>query len=645
MCGICGFLHAGTSADQATLERMAETMATTLFSRGPDSGGTWADAASGVALGHRRLAILDLSAAGHQPMESACGRYLLSYNGEVYNFVPLRQELEALGVAFRGHTDTEVIVNGCAAWGVHGLTERLNGMFAFALWDTETRTLSLVRDRLGIKPLYWAQFGELLLFGSELKALRAHPGFTPVIDRQALAAYLRHNYVPAPLTIYEGVHKLPAGSILTLTLGGTPQITRYWSARQAAISGRASPLLLSPEDAVAELERLLLSAVGSRMVADVPLGAFLSGGVDSALVVALMQAQSTRPVKTFSIGFDVPGYNEAHHAKAVAEHLGTEHTEFYLTPAETMAVVPHLPEWFDEPFADASQIPTHLVSRLARDHVTVALSGDGGDELFSGYGRYAETRRRWQALRRLPMWARHGFARGLNSVPRSAWGRLFGLVPDRIAPPDTAARVHRLATVLQLDSPDALYRDLISNWKDPLALTGGDSEPMTAVWDTRLKRDVPDLTDRMRVVDSEMYLPDDILTKVDRMSMSVSLEARVPLLDHRVYEFSWAMPRAYLERDGVGKWPLRQVLRRHVPGALIDRPKMGFSVPIEQWLRGPLRDWAETLLSEAALSDGGYLNPGPIRAAWLEHQSGQRANHNLLWTVLMFQAWRAHWMP
>lgn len=617
-------------------------MADCMAHRGPDDHGLWSDAEAGIALTHRRLSIVDLSPAGHQPMTSADGRYVLTYNGEVYNFQELRPELEARGIVFRGHSDTEVILEAFAAYGIAPTVKRLIGMFAMAVWDRRERTLTLIRDRLGIKPLYWARFGGMFMFGSELKALRAYPGWEPRIDRGAVASYMRFNYVPAPQTIYQGVHKLEPGTILTQPWGGEPKTERFWDARQVARAGLADPLRASDAEMIERLETLLLDAVKRRMVADVPVGAFLSGGVDSSTVVALMQEANAGPVRTYSIGFDIDGYDEAKHAAAVARHLKTEHTELTVTAKDALDVVPRLPDYYDEPFADSSQIPTYLVSTMTRRHVTVALSGDGGDELFGGYNRYRLAQRFWRTLSMLPRPVRHGFAQGLRALPPDRWSRLFELLPSHVRPRQAGDKLHKVASILALDDVGALYRRLVTQW-DPATVVPDAEEPKGVQWDRTLGTDFRGSLERMQFLDLVTYLPDDILTKVDRASMAVALEARVPLIDHRVVEFAWRIPRANLVRNGVSKWPLRQVLYRHVPRDLIERPKMGFGIPLGEWLRGPLRDWAENLLAEKRLREAGLVDAAYIRRAWTEHLSGQHNWQYPLWGVLMLEAWRERW--
>ena len=645
MCGLCGFMQIESVVEAQAMNAVVERMAGTLRHRGPDDGASWVDAGAGIALGHRRLSIIDLSPEGRQPMSSPTGRYVIAYNGEIYNFRELRLELEHKGCAWRGHSDTEVMLAAFEAWGIDGALERFNGMFAFALWDRHERALHLARDRMGEKPLYYGWVGKTFLFGSELKSLRAHPAWRADIDRNALAAYLRHNYVPAPHSIYTGISKLPPAHRLRVAVSDTrpTKPVPYWSLRNAAEQGVAHPQRGDDTAAIDELDVLLRDAVARRMVADVPVGVFLSGGIDSSTVVALMQAQSSRPVRSFSIGFEEEAYNEARHAKAVARHLGTDHTELYVTADEAMAVIPRLPTMYDEPFADSSQIPTFLVSQLARKHVTVTLSGDGGDELFCGYVRYFWGRRIWNRIGRLPYRVRTLLAGTLSALSPASWNTVFAgmnrLVPTTAIGELTGDRIHKLAEVLAVPTPDALYHGLVSHWTAPESMVYGSREAATALTDRRQWAGLSDFTQRMMYLDAVTYLPDDILVKVDRASMAVSLEARVPLLDHRLVEFAWRVPLSRKNRNGEGKWLLRQVLYRYVPQHLIDRPKMGFGVPIDSWLRGPLRPWAEELLNESRMREQGYFDPAPIREKWIEHQSGARNWQYWLWDILMFQAW------
>jgi asparagine synthase (glutamine-hydrolysing) len=642
MCGIAGFIGAKPNIAGGDIGGIAEAMAKSIAYRGPDDQGIWIDREAQAALVHRRLSIIDLSAAGHQPMLSADERYVISYNGEVYSFAPIAAELAAQGRTFRGHSDTEVILESFATNGIEATLKRMIGMFAIALWDRRDRTLTLMRDRLGIKPLYWAKFGNTFMFGSELKALRAHPGWTPRIDQSAVALFMRHNYIPAPRTIYEGVHKLEPGTMLVLPWQSEPKISRFWDARSVARNGSCNLAEGSDAELTEQLESLLKDAVGRRMIADVPLGAFLSGGVDSSTVVALMQAAKSGTVKSFSIGFDIEGYNEAHHAAAVARHLGTDHTELTVTAKDALDVIPRLPDFYDEPFADSSQIPTYLVSAMTRKYVTVALSGDGGDELFAGYNRYQLTQRFWRSLSLMPGALRKGAAAAITAVRPDRWTQFLSALPRRLRSPQAGDKVHKAASVLRLDSPDAVYRRLVSHW-EPSEIMPQVKEPLGILDDMTLAKDFPGLLARMQFLDLVTYLPDDILTKVDRASMAVALEARVPLIDHRVVEFAWRLPENLKVRNGTTKWILRQVLYRHVPPDLIERPKMGFGIPLGAWLRGPLREWAETLLGEQRLRDGGLLDAAMVRRYWQDHLDGRRNWQYLLWDVLMLEAWRERW--
>jgi asparagine synthase (glutamine-hydrolysing) len=616
-------------------------MADSIAYRGPDDHGLWSDPEVGIALTHRRLAIVDLSPAGHQPMISADGRFIVIFNGEIYNFMDLRSELEVRGVQFRGHSDTEVMLEAFAIYGIAPTVKRLIGMFTIAVWDRRERALCLVRDRLGIKPLYWMKQGSLFLFGSELKALRAYPNWSPRIDRSAVASFMRHNYIPAPHTIYESVYKLEQGTILTLPWSSEPHIDKFWDARSVAKAGLARPLQATDHEMVDRLEMLLGDAVKRRMIADVPIGAFLSGGIDSSTVAALMKAANAGPVRTYTIGFEHSGYDEATHAAAVAKHLGTDHTEMTVTPQDALDVIPKLAEMYDEPFADSSQIPTYLVSAMTRRHVTVALSGDGGDELFGGYTRYQQTSRLTR-LRLLPRPLRSAIARAIAAVPADRWTRLMRVIPASIRPSQIGDKMHKLSGILPSDSETELYRGLVSHW-EPGDVVLGAREHKGVLWDPTIDRDFPTLMERMQFLDLVTYLPDDILTKVDRASMTVALEARVPLIDHRVVEFAWRLPSEMKVRGGTSKWLLRQVLYRHVPKAMVERPKMGFAIPLGDWLRGPLRSWADNLLAESRLRSAGYFDAAAVRRIWDEHVSGRANRQYMLWNVLMFEAWRDRW--
>lgn len=644
MCGIAGWFdrHAQTSAD--TLTRIARAMGDSIAHRGPDSHDIWVDAEAGIAVSHRRLAIVDLSPAGAQPMFSHCGRYVMVYNGEVYNAQELRQELSSRGINWRGHSDTEAMLEACVAWGVAAATKKFIGMFAFALWDRQERRLWLVRDRLGIKPVYYAVDQHRLVFGSELKALAVTPGWAPAIDEDAVAGYMRHGYVAQPRTIYRNVWKLPPGHILSIGPKGEATLESYWDLRPFATAGARN--VDGKVDMVEEeekLDALLRDAVSRRMIADVPLGAFLSGGIDSSTVVGLMQASSTRPVRTFSIGFREQEFDESSHARAVAKHLGTDHTEFFVEPQHALDVVPKLPDWYDEPFADSSQIPTYLVSSLARQHVTVALSGDGGDEVFAGYNRYFWGNTLWRRMSSVPLGLRKLAGAATQMVPACAWNAAFSVVPRRYRPPQPGDKMHKLARVVAFDKPDQLYQRLVSQWGEPQQVMAQGREPAGPFGDPGVAADIPNFTQRMQYLDTVTYLPDDILVKVDRATMAVALEGRVPLLDHRVVEHAWSLPLATKIQGNTGKLLLRRVLSRYVPDKLVERPKMGFGVPVGEWLRGPLRDWAEGLLSPNRLKAEGMLNPKPVADMWREHQAGANNWQYPLWTVLMFQAWRERW--
>lgn len=643
MCGFAGALTQPSNA--ASLENAVSMMASAILHRGPDDGGVWIDASAAVGLSHRRLSIVDLSAAGHQPMLSRSERFALVYNGEIYNHAALRHQLDQRGdFAWQGHSDTETLLAGFECWGVEATLQKAIGMFAFALWDRETRQLMLGRDRLGEKPLYYGWQGQSFIFGSELKALKAHPEFSATVDRNALALYMRHNCVPAPYSIYEGIRKLEPGCMLVLSeYQKLPAISQYWSGREVVQRGREDQFSGNADAAVNALEALLTDAVGQQMVADVPLGTFLSGGIDSSTIAAIMQSQATRPVRTFSIGFDEPGYNEAEHAKAVAAHLDTDHTELYVSAQQAMDVIPFLPQIYDEPFADSSQIPTYLVSKMARQHVTVALSGDAGDELFAGYNRYTMTASMWKKINALPAIARKSIATAIRALPPSAWDALASPL-SRVAGGRLNAvgdKLHKGAGVLGSATEDDLYRRLVSHWEDPASVVMNGCEPPSLLTDPKRHPSVAGV-ERMMAFDMLTYLPDDILTKVDRAAMAVSLETRVPFLDHRVVEFAWRLPLEYKLREGQGKWVLRQVLYKHVPKALMERPKMGFGVPLAAWLRGPLREWAETLLNKQRLLQEGYFHADIVRRKWAEHLSGTRNWAYHLWDVLMFQAWLEH---
>jgi asparagine synthase (glutamine-hydrolysing) len=660
VCGFAGYIGRRALPDQELLEKMGNA----IIHRGPDDSGIWFDRDTGVGLSHRRLAILDLSSAGHQPMTSASARYVIAFNGEIYNHLILRNALDVANIApaWCGHSDTETLLAGFNAWGVEATLKKAVGMFAIALWDRKERTLALVRDRVGEKPLYFGWNNGTFLFGSELKALRAFPDFEGEISRNAITLLLRYNYIPAPYSIYRGIFKLPPGTMLRLRQGGrgvcpwnidTPPFASfhdgnvslhpYWSLRDIAEGGQSHLFAGTDEDAVCELERVLSDAVVSQQISDVPLGALLSGGVDSSTIVALMQSRSGKRIRTFTIGFGEDDYNEAVHAKAVAKHLGTEHTELYITPDETLKVIPRLPALYDEPFSDSSQIPTFLVAQMARQHVTVSLSGDAGDELFGGYNRYFLTNSIWSKIRWLPRIGRRVLARGITAISPERWDHLYGLVASantgRMRAKRVGDKAHKLAEILPAATREAIYYGLVSHWKAPANLVLEGHEPLTVLTNSTSMALLTEFEHRMMYLDTISYLPDDILVKVDRAAMGVSLETRVPFLDHRVVEFAWRLPLAMKIRNGQGKWIIRQILSKYVPRELIERPKMGFGIPIDSWLRGPLRGWVEDLLNESRLRREGYFNPSPIRQKWVEHLSGKRNWQYHLWDVLMFQAW------
>jgi len=644
MCGITGFIDSKRQTDRFELESIVARMADTLAHRGPDDHGVWSDPAAGVALGHRRLSILDLSPAGHQPMMSPNRRFVISFNGEIYNCEQIREQLVKAdpGLRFRGHSDTEVILAAFEQWGVELALQQMNGMFAFALWDCYERVLFLARDRLGEKPLYYGSAGGVFLFGSELKAIREHPAFNAEIDRNSLVRYLQFNCVPAPYSIYNGIRKLLPGTILRYK-DEAAQISTFWSLRTCVENGLTQPFRGSEAGALEELDHLLKDAVRLRMQADVPLGAFLSGGIDSSLIVALMQAQSERPVRTFTIGFEETGYDEAKDARAVARHLNTEHTELYVRPADAIGMVTHLPEVYDEPFADSSQLPTLLVSQLTRQHVTVSLSGDGGDEAFGGYNRYSWGGRLWNSTIRTPRLLRRLTASAITAVEAQHWESIFALLhpilPDSLRQRTPGYKLHRLAALLASRDQEDLYLRMASHWlpserivRDTFSRTSGEVKE-----DQWLR--LSDFALQAMYLDSITYLPDDILTKVDRATMSFSLEGRIPYLDHRVVEFAWRLPMEMKVRSTSGKWILRQLLHRYVPPGLVERSKMGFGLPLDSWLRTSMRDWAEALLDAKRMEEQGFFNSSVVRGKWDDLLKGRGIWHYHLWDVLMFQSW------
>ncbi|MBT5471758.1 MAG: asparagine synthase (glutamine-hydrolyzing) [Nitrospina sp.] len=636
MCGLAGFFSSESFNfdPHDTLLKMGNA----LEHRGPDDSGIWFDSENGIGLAHQRLSIIDLSKEGHQPMSSANGRFVISYNGEIYNFPEIKTELLKLGFnSWRGRSDTEIILAAIEHWGLRDALTRFRGMFAFALWDKQEKTLHLVRDRMGIKPLYYGWAGSTLIFGSELKAFKAHPKFNREIDREAVALLLRFGYIPAPHSIYCNVSKLPPGKILTLA-AKSKEVHEYWSLGEIAERGVQNSFSGSTGDAVAQLETILNEAVRLRMVSDVSIGAFLSGGIDSSVIAALMQKNSDKPVKTFSIGFQESDFDEAPFAKKVASHLGTDHTELYVTSQDALSVVHDLPTIFDEPFADPSQIPTFLLSKLTREKVTVSLSGDGGDELFCGYNRYFVWKNIWNKIRRLPYPIRKSISEIIPLIPGFALDAAASLI-GKNNNPGSREKFIRLASCLKSYGPEGLYLQGISHWMGPESIVENCKEPETLLTDFSRWGNFKNPESKMMFVDSLTYLPDDILTKVDRSSMSVGLEARVPLLDHKLVEFAWSLPFNMKSFENQSKWLLKQLLYKYVPNNLVDRPKTGFGVPIHSWLRGPLRDWAEELLNESAMRKEGFMNASVISRKWKEHLSGKWNWQYLLWNALTFQSW------
>ncbi|MGC5327273.1 asparagine synthase (glutamine-hydrolyzing) [Brevibacillus sp. SYSU BS000544] len=646
MCGFAGIVNYNKTFSNSSLTAVLKQMTDAINYRGPDGEGYWVDESLGIGLGHRRLSIIDLSSNGHQPIVSQNGRYVMIYNGEVYNHQQLARELDSLGYQRKGHSDTEIILACFEAWGIDQSIQRFVGMFAIALFDRKEATFTLIRDRMGEKPLYYGFVGENFIFASEIKAFQVFPGFKGTIDRDAIASYIRYNYVPSPQTIYQHIKKLPPGTYLQVSIidQTVPEPTVYWSIHSILEKRQAGLETIDEGEAILQLEALMQQSIRQQMIADVPIGAFFSGGVDSTSIVAMMQSLHSKPIKTFTIGFTDEDYNEAIFAKRIVEHLRTDHTELYINHQELMDVIPHIAHISDEPFSATSIIPTFLVSRLARQSVTVSLSGDGGDELFGGYNRHLWGNRIWEKVNRIPKGVRHATAAGMKMVPQELWNvvynKLSPILPLSWNVTLPGEKVTKLAAILTEDSLNSIYVNLVSNWKDGNGIVQGASKPLqSAIINDQDWVRVTNPSEKMMVMDLISYLPDHILVKVDRASMNVSLESRAPFLDHRIVEFAWSLPIEMKIREGIGKWILRQILYKYVPEKLINRPKTGFSVPIGRWLRGPLREWAEDLLDEGKLQRDGFFDPKPIRTKWAEHIQGKRDWHNDLWAVLMFQAW------
>ena len=643
MCGIAGFL-CNESMHADNMQQIVGRMTNSLDHRGPDATGIWSDNENHIALGHARLSIIDLSNNGVQPMMTSCGRYTLVFNGEIYNFVEIRAELDKTeSIAWISNSDTEVILYAIRCWGLENAIAKFIGMFAFALWDKQEQSLFLVRDRIGIKPLYWTEADNNLVFASELKAFHHYPNMPFSIDLDSVSAYMRHNYIPGEQSIYKNINKLLPGTYLVYKKNQETIIKTYWDLKDKINKEQRFDDNYCSKEAIKNVEELIVDSIKKRMISDVSLGAFLSGGIDSSTVVALMQKNSTNLVKTFSIGFNEKEYNEAHHAKLIAEHLGTDHTEFYVSDQDAMDVIPKLPDMYDEPFSDSSQIPTYLVSKLTRQHVTVVLSGDGGDEVFAGYNRYYFANSLSNKFKLLTGPGRYLLKKVIKQGSPSSWDKIFDLLPSKYAVPQAGDKLHKLASVISGNQQD-IYKKLVSHWDNTTDLVSGTSHHSGIFSKDYFNEVNTNFVETMQYTDTKTYLPDDILTKVDRASMAVSLEVRVPLLDHRLVEYVWKLPLSMKMRNGRSKWLLREILYKYVPQELIDRPKMGFGVPIGHWLRGPLRDWAECLLDEKKIKEAGILNYAPIKIKWAEHLSGERNWQYHIWDILIFQAWSEKWL-
>ena len=647
MCGIVGFYSKSLSMYNDVINKMNFA----IHHRGPDSSGTWFDKSCGVAFGHQRLSIIDLTKAGNQPMISNSGRFVLTFNGEIYNHLEIRKELEnkSSSVKWRGRSDTETLIEGIDFWGIENILKKIEGMFAFGLWDKKKRCLTLARDRIGEKPLYFGWQGkgvnQVFLFGSELKALKVHTEFKEEINRDAISLQLRHSCIPAPYSIYKDINKLLPGHYLQLNesdlkRGLLPSPKMYWSLIDSAINGNNNPIELGEKDIQNELEKRLKFSVKKQMISDVPLGAFLSGGIDSSIVTALMQSQSIKPIKTFTIGFNENDLSEAQFSKKIANHLGTEHTELYISPKQAMEVIPKLPYIYDEPFSDSSQIPTILVSQIAKKHVKVVLSGDGGDELFCGYNRYILSKKFSNLFTLMPLPFRKIISSSLKLISPLNWNKISKFLPSAYQHSEFGNKIYKGANALEAKTVYELYNILCSSWQNPNSIVKNSQEPLTFL--SKSKSQLGELNNQqiMMALDYLTYLPNDILVKVDRASMASSLETRVPLLDHKLIEYAWQIPQSLKLRNGSGKWILKKILNKYVPNKLTERPKMGFGIPIESWLRGPLKDWAEDLLDEKRLQEEGYFNSKLIREKWTEHLGGKKNWHNQLWDILMFQAWK-----